>query len=368
MIRDSVSIIILNWNQKDLTRRCLESVGRLRHEALHVIVVDNGSSDGSVEELSRDFPSVEFLPLGSNQGVAGGRNRGMERALERGDEYVLLLDNDTVADPGFLDPMLRRMRQDPGTAMTVPKIFELGEDRVIQRAGCPSWKLYYLSSVDPILQFAWERLGRHGHQHWWDLSRGWGQQDRGQFDRDEEIAFSIGACQMIRASALRAVGPLDERFNPYGGEDIDFCARLSEAGYRIVYVHDAVIWHRKESSFTDSYQRTYYNANHILLLARKHLRGLSRGLFWLDLGLLNLPLKMTSYAAQRQWEKLRGLTDAVRDHVRSKPGEPCRYGRSSNSRSSRWARGESLGRRDRSAKTIEARFRAAASRSSFTTR
>jgi len=311
MISEKIFIIILNRNQKKITQNCLSSLKKVTYSPVNIIVVDNGSTDNSVRFLSRDFPEVEYICLPSNQGVAGGRNRGIEYALRNDADFVCLLDNDTLVDPGFLDPMVLAMKQNDNITMVVPKIYILGKERIIQRAGCPSWKLFYLSSAHSILQGLWEKCGRNGIQNILDLSRGWGQEDHGQFDRDEEVSFSIGACQLIRSSVFNDVGILDENFNPYGSEDIDFCERLSIAGYKILYKHDSVIWHREESSFSDNYDRVFYNTSHILLLARKHLRGIPLALFYLDFLMLNTPLRVLDYYLLGHRHKLKGLSDAL---------------------------------------------------------
>ena len=99
----SISIVVLNWNGRDDTLACLESVERISYPNFRVIVVDNGSADNSVAAIRAAFPKVELIETHANLGFSGGNNVGIKRALEHGADYVLLLNNDTVVDPGLLD-------------------------------------------------------------------------------------------------------------------------------------------------------------------------------------------------------------------------------------------------------------------------
>ena len=105
-----VTAIVLNWCKEADTAACLESLGASRYGALDVLLVDNGSRDGSGDRLHQRFPSVEYLQTGTNLGYSGGNNRGIEHALDAGAEYLLILNNDTQVLPGTLQSALRTIR------------------------------------------------------------------------------------------------------------------------------------------------------------------------------------------------------------------------------------------------------------------
>jgi len=112
----------MNRNQTAYTRDCLVSLQAVTYPAFRIVVVDNGSSDNSLEEVAREFPAVDFLWFKENLGVAGGRNAGLRHVLPFGPEYVLFLDNDTFVSPDFLSRLVERMRSDARIGAVQPKI------------------------------------------------------------------------------------------------------------------------------------------------------------------------------------------------------------------------------------------------------
>ena len=116
-----VAIIILNWNGLDDTIACLQSVSNVRYNALEIIVVDNGSSDGSVETIHKIFPEVQIVANASNLGFAEGNNVGIRQALDRTD-YILLLNNDTTVHPDILHHLIPVVEEDPSIAVAGPVI------------------------------------------------------------------------------------------------------------------------------------------------------------------------------------------------------------------------------------------------------
>src|SRR6478672_1715045 len=115
-----VAVVVLSWNGKDDTLQCLASLAGVQYEPLEVIVVDNGSSDGSPEAVEAEFPDAVVIRMGLNAGFAGGVNAGIEAAIERGAAAVLLLNNDMVVEPGFLGPLVAAL--EPGVAAACSQI------------------------------------------------------------------------------------------------------------------------------------------------------------------------------------------------------------------------------------------------------
>jgi GT2 family glycosyltransferase len=215
-----VTVILVNWNGREVTLDCLASLLRATYPALRVLLVDNASTDGSVQEVRSRYPEVEVLVMAANLRFAGGNNAGMRHALESSAEYLVLLNNDTVVDPGFLEPLVARMAADPGTGMVAPKIFYHATPEVIWFAG---------GAIS-----MWTGTMRH---------IGIREVDRGQHDRPGDIEYATGCCVMVRSSVVRRVGMLDESFFIYG-EDADWSMRVRQAGYRILYEPASKVWHK----------------------------------------------------------------------------------------------------------------------------
>lgn len=216
-----ISIIVVNLNGKDYIAECLNSLLRQTLHDWEIIVVDNGSKDGSVEYVEANFgPGIRLLRNQRNEGFAGGNNQGIRVA---GGKYVALLNNDAMADPHWLEELVKPAEEDPRVGMVASKIYLRGQERVIDNVG----HLIY----------------RDG------LNRGRGrlEADRGQFDRREEVLFPSGCAALYRREMLEEIGLFDEDFFAYGDDtDIGLKGRL--AGWKCVYVPTAIVHHRYSQS------------------------------------------------------------------------------------------------------------------------
>jgi GT2 family glycosyltransferase len=185
-----------------------------------VIVVDNGSTDGSVSYLRNHWPRATIVETGANLGFSGGNNRGIDAALAAGADYILLLNNDAELRPGALEHLRSALQKGgPGSWAAAPKIVYRGDPGVIWSAG--------------------------GRFDWWrgvSVDRGTNEPDRGQYDRAEEVDFANACCLLVRGQAFHALGPMDEEYFLYF-EDSDFAARIFRAGGRIVYEPRACVLH-----------------------------------------------------------------------------------------------------------------------------
>jgi GT2 family glycosyltransferase len=275
------------------------------------MVVDNGSDEDPTAILQEKFPGIHVHCSPRNMGVAGGRNVGIRWALEHGYQYVLLLDNDACADRKMISKLIKAADQNSDVGILGPKILREDSPGIILRAGCTSWKWTYLHAGHIILKRIFQWAGKP-LPNILDTSRGENQLDAGQFDIEDDVDFQIGCAQLVRAEVFHDIGLLDEDFSPYGSEDIDFCARAKHSGWRIRYVPQATCRHRAGGSFQDEYERAYYNARHLMLLARK---DLSPVYFWLlylpDLVFLTLPLMMAESILQKKSRRRKALFDAT---------------------------------------------------------
>jgi GT2 family glycosyltransferase len=220
-----IAVVIVNWNGRSLLDACLESVSRQTLSPAHVILVDNGSTDGSQAHVAAVWPRVRLVALDRNLGVAAGNNVGVEVALAAGATSVVFLNSD--AEPAqdalaLLASELERSGRDVWAA--APKIlYRRNPSRIWSAGGEFDW---------------WRGLSR---------DRGTDQLDRGQYDVPGDIDYANTCCLMVRAEAFQRVGRMDEAYYMYF-DDSDFSARLRRRGGRIRYVPAARVLHDVQSS------------------------------------------------------------------------------------------------------------------------
>jgi GT2 family glycosyltransferase len=227
----TVTIVVLNWNGADRTLACLESLAAADLRGASVLVVDNGSHDGSADAVRRRFPAQEVLVLPQNVGFAGGNNAGIGVGLERGADAVLLLNNDTRVAPDFLPPLLDAWRSGPRCAAVSSAILRM--DR------------------PDMLDVAWIelRLDRRSVVQIVGVNEPLGP----GFDARREVEAAVGCSVLLDAGALRAVGLLDEAYFAYH-EDVDWCLRARRAGYHVLWEPRSRVFHAGSSS-TDALRR-----------------------------------------------------------------------------------------------------------------
>jgi GT2 family glycosyltransferase len=230
----AVALIILNWNGWRDTVACVESCRELTWPNYRTVVVDNGSTDGSEENLRRLLPDVEIIQTGANLGFAGGNNIGIRRALEEGADYVWLLNNDTIVAPEALGELVRCLEDNPTAAMAGSKIYYHDSLRTIWCAGG-----------------AWEKGRLRLRQ------RGANQVDDGQFDEPRTMGSVSGCSMLVRSDAIARIGLMDESYFLYW-EDTDWCARAREQGYGIVLAAASHVWHKVSATVSAHSERQYY--------------------------------------------------------------------------------------------------------------
>jgi GT2 family glycosyltransferase len=249
MMAPLVIAVVLNWNRRDDTLACVASLLRSTYEPLHVLVCDNGSVDDTPAAVRSVYPSVEVLELGYNRGFAGGANAGLRHALAVGAEYVLALNNDTFVEPAMIERLVEATAFDVGIVAPL---------------------IYYASAPDTI----WSAGGLRSR---WTLEQIYdlrGQCDPGTWPPVLARDFVPGCAMLISRTILESVGLFDERFFMYY-EDSDLCLRVRQAGYRILLVPGAKMWHKVAASSggSDSPSERYAMARSSVLFFRKHVRG-----------------------------------------------------------------------------------------------
>jgi len=242
-----VAVIVLNWNNWPVTAECLESLQRISYPNARLLLVDNGSSDDSERILREKFPGVEIVQTGANLGYAGGNNAGMRRALALGADYLCILNNDVVVEPGFLEPLVAAMEADPrlGIAGGLQCAYD-EPSRILNSGSFFSW---YTGTVrEPYA----------------------GQTDNGQCGRIQDVDFICGAALLARAQAARAIGLLDEAFFLLG-EDADWCFRARQAGWRVCYIPGSKILHKERATRrSQPAMVSYYGLRNRIWLVRRY--------------------------------------------------------------------------------------------------
>lgn len=237
-----VYVIILNWNGREDTLACVRSCREITYPGVRLLVVDNGSSDGSVAALRERFPDVEVLALAENLGYAGGNNAGIRHALAQGADHVILLNNDTEVAPDFVGALVEAAEADPSVGMANSKMYFFEPKDELWFAG---------ASFHP-----WLGWGRH---------EGYGEVDRGQHDAPVSLERACGCSLLVTRAALEKVGLLDEDYFAYC-EDLDWSARARRAGFRIAFVPGSRIWHKvsRSTGGTGSGVSHYYYTRNML--------------------------------------------------------------------------------------------------------
>jgi len=230
-----VSIIVANYNGKDVIKSCLQSLERLNYPSYEIIVVDDASTDNSAQIIEEDFPKVKLLKLSKNLGLAGANNAGFN--LARGDIIVFDLNNDEVVHEDWLTKLVGALVSSPDIGITCGKRYQLDKDfnrgDIILSAG---------SRMNPVTAEC-EPVG-------------YGSKDSEEYSIPKESDFAT--VLVIKREVLQRIGLFDSAFRNYY-EDSDLSIRAKKTGYKIFYVPHAKSWHIGASSFgKDSYRRYYF--------------------------------------------------------------------------------------------------------------
>lgn len=215
-----IYVIVLAWNHKDETVASLKSLMQSNYPQLRFAIVDNASTDGTAQTVSELFPTVEIIQSPTNLGISGGYNLGMEYALCHGADFVLVANNDIVVDPSMIRNLRTALERHPKAGMAMPKIYHYYGDQ--RRLWCPG---AYWRRFPPEVKMQVE------------------VRDVPRFNVLREIDYAPSCCLLIGREALEQVGRFDTGYFFYY-DDWDLSIRLRKAGYRILFVPDAKLWHK----------------------------------------------------------------------------------------------------------------------------
>jgi GT2 family glycosyltransferase len=294
----SVYIIILNWNGYYDTKECLHSLEKINYKAFKILVIDNGSSNDDCSKLIENFPNIELIKSDKNLGFSGGNNLGIIHALKQNPDYILLLNNDTIITPYFLDLMT--------------EVFEKHLD-----AGIVSPIINYYSDRNKI----WSAGGKINKLRSAGISF---QKINKMIQNEFEVNFVSGCCMLIRKGVFEKVGLFDENYFLYV-EDTDLCFRTIKAGYKIFVTKTTNIYHKvsQSSSKNSSALPIYYTTRNRLYFSKKNYPiFFLLTSFYISLVMI---IKIIAWLITAKVENIYAVIKAYYDFLTNKMGKTSKY-------------------------------------------
>lgn len=281
-----VSIITVNFRQAKVTCDLLDSLTAVSYPNFEVILVDNGSIKDETSLFLTHYPEANVVVSTANLGFSGGNNLGFEHAKGK---YVLLLNNDTIVPPDFLQPLVKLLEDHPKIGIVSPRIYFYDQPNVFQYAG--------FTKVNPL-------TGRN-------MRIGSMEKDKDQYRYTAPTASGHGACMLVRSDLYEQLNGLPEYYFMYY-EEIDFCERAAKLGFTSYFCGDSYIHHRQSISMGRmSPMKTYYLNRNRILFMRKIFGG---GRFMLFMGfylLISFPVNLFRHISKREFEHAKQLFKAV---------------------------------------------------------
>jgi len=278
-----VATVILNTNRRDDTLACLESIQRNSYARQLVLLLDNASTDGSVEAIRAAYPAVQMIALTENLGYAGNNNVGIAAALAAGADWVLVLNEDTLLAPDCLEQLMAAGDADAQVGVVGPLVFHHDEPALVQSAGGTLdryWAAQHIGQNAPLPPSPGGALA---------------------------VDWVSGCAIMVRRAVIEQVGMLDERFFYYW-EETEWCVRARRAGWTILNVPAARLWHKGvQRDYKPKPSVSYYNTRNHLLMLQKHHAPVDA---WLVTGGRTLRTVL-SYSLRPKWRAQRAHRDAI---------------------------------------------------------
>jgi hypothetical protein len=246
----NIVVIILTYNQRQKTLKCLSTLFAGEDIHFRVLIWDNHSQDDTLTAVELTFPAVVTHYSKSNLGVARGRNAAGTKAIrELGATHLLFLDNDIEVDTGFIKALYEPFEGDTGLGQTQAKLRFLHDRGLINDGGGAQINFVFWR-VKPV---------------------GFGEFDSGQYDTPRPC-ISCGGAMMVRSDVFQQLGGFDPLFGPFGPEDLDFSLRLQKAGYKAMFIPKAVGYHQVSHTYGEGYSEEYarHKSRHWLLFMRRH--------------------------------------------------------------------------------------------------
>lgn len=243
-----IYIITLNWNGYNDTSELLESLKKINSPEFRVLVVDNNSTGDDANKLEKNYNGfINLIQCDSNLGFAGGNNIGIKQALNENADYILLINNDTIVEPDFLNVLIDKILYEKDIGIVAPKINYYNKPEKVWSAGGKIKKIrssgFAIGDIDESKIIADDRY----------------------------VDFVSGCCMLIKKEVFQKVGFFDKNFFLYV-EDTDFCYRVRKSGFKILLAHSSKIYHKIHNSTQNELQiiPLYYTTRNRLYLAKKN--------------------------------------------------------------------------------------------------
>jgi GT2 family glycosyltransferase len=278
-----VICVILNTNRREDTLACLVSLSKSSYRHFSILVLDNHSTDGSVEAIQEQFPQVEIVPIAENRGYAGNNNVGIDIAVKKGADWVFVLNEDTILDPDCLGRLVEVGEEDARTGIVGPMVYHFDEPKYIQSAGGmlgPYWQSIHLAK-DEL--------------------------DTGQWKDVHPVEWISGCAIMVRRAAIEQAGMIDERFFYYW-EETEWCLRIGKAGWKVLHIPAARLWHKGvQRNYSPKPSLMYYSTRNRLLMISKHHAPLK---IWTQ-AWGEILSTLVSWTVKPKWRDKRAFRDAM---------------------------------------------------------
>jgi GT2 family glycosyltransferase len=283
MSKPLIITVILNTNRREDTLACLASLQETTYPNQRVIILDNASTDGSVEAIQSRFPSVQIIRLAENLGYAGNNNVGIGSAVQQGADWIFVLNEDTIVAPDCFENLIEAAAQNLKTGILGPTVYHFDEPNVIQSAG---------GRLSP---------------NWTSIHLGQNETDQGQYRLPRQVEWISGCALLVKRQVIEQVGSLDARFFYYW-EETDWCIRALKSGWSVLHVPGAKIWHKGvQRDYSPSPNVTYYNTRNRFLFLANNSAPLRAWLYTLCRTLLTL----LSWSFRPKWKDMRAHRDAL---------------------------------------------------------
>ncbi|HBW21908.1 MAG: hypothetical protein A2X28_02080 [Elusimicrobia bacterium GWA2_56_46] len=293
-----VFIVLLNWNRPQDTLDCIASLRKRPYHNSRIVVVDNGSIDDSVERIRNAGGNLVLLESGTNLGFTGGNNLGMQYALDNGADYIFVLNNDTLVVDDVIETMVGAAESDSHIGIVTPKI-----------------------CFHPQCNLIWFGGAEFNSCSMTGRCVGYTQEDYGQFDAAQDVPWATGCAMLIRRSVIESVGYFcDDYFAVF--EDLDYCFRVVNRGYRIVYSPSAVVWHKESKSAggRDAPSYVYYQTRNLLVFQQRWSRNMVHLIASHCYAFLYFVKRAVWFVLQNKWRSVAGLCYGIRDGLAGKVG------------------------------------------------
>lgn len=284
-----IYIIIVHLNNFQDTFECIRSLKKINYKNYKIVIVDNGSTNDSIERLKDSIYIDKIIYSKKNLGFSGGNNLGIKYVLDQKADYVLLLNNDTYVNNDFLSELVNTFTDYPSSGIVSPKIYYASNPKVIWATGAFENKKSRFGYID----YAFKK------------------NDKEQFNKIASVDCVWGCCMLIKTEIFQKVGLFDSSYFLYY-EDADFCYRTKKSGYSIFYNYKAVIYHKvsQSSGGENSRMKDFYNTRNALVFAKKNLRNVERYNYYIFVfidSIRTILINLTKLKFNNSFEIIKGL-------------------------------------------------------------